>query len=458
MIRARIICVAGGLALLTATAGCGRTQLHSLEQRGGQLRGQLDAAESSAAAAASSAAQGTAAAALPAGALGALEIGPPVLSRQACAAAGASALGSIAHRVYGEAVSSEQVRVAVRFAQNSRRLARAVMHHDPGLARGAARALIATGHVARIEVDDGRRVLADVGTPRAIAPTSGVITDSHGRSVGHFRVAIQTVDGLALTIQGLTGGRVIVHGSRRGRFGNTHGLPANLPAHGELRALGRPIEVVSMNVTPFDGRTLWLSVLRSRRALTRYCRRDVDETVAAVLGAVGARMYAYEASSHKVSAALERVRSDGPLVRAVLAGDARAVRHAIDALLNRHIVRIRISGPRGMLVDVGGPHVLAPAATTMTVAGLPIGRVVLSLQDDLGYVLLAQRLLGVEVVLRQGGTQVMSTAGTPPPSIPRFGRLHSGGRNYVASSFMGQAFPTGRLRISLLVPDGLVPP
>jgi len=326
-----------------------------------------------------------------------------------------------------------------------------VERHDPGLARKAARELLATGHIVRIEVDDGQRVLADIGSTRAIAPTRGVITDREGQVVGHFKLAIQTVDGVGLTAQGLTGARVVVRGEG-GRFGETRGLPVHLPARGELRAIGRPLEVVSFPMASFAGPHLQLSVLRSRNALTRYCRRDADLTVAAV------RMYSYEASSHTVNAALARVRSDGPLVRAVLDGDARAVRQAIVALLNQHIVRIRVSGPRGLLVDVGGPHVLAPAATTMTAAGLPIGRVVLSIQDDLGYVLLAQRLLGVQVVLRQGGTQVMSTAGTPPASIPRFGRLHSGGRSYVASSFMGRAFPTGRLRISLLIPDGLVQP
>jgi hypothetical protein len=118
-------------------------------------------------------------------------------------------------------------------------------------------------------------------------------------------------------------------------------------------------------------------------------------------------------------------------------------------------VRVRLFRGTRLLVDVGGPYVLAPVAAVLRDAGeRPIGRVVLAVQDDMGYMLLAHRFTGAEVVMRVGSHQVMGTLRPGPRRIPDAGPVTYRGTRYEAVSFKATAFPTGSLRISLLVRPG----
>ncbi len=107
-----------------------------------------------------------------------------------------------------------------------------------------------------------------------------------------------------------------------------------------------------------------------------------------------------------------------------------------------------------MLADVGGPYILAPVTGTLRSGGRTIAHYVLSVQDDLGYVKLETRFLGAPLVLRVGARQipVEGQLTGAPASIPTRGPLTLRHVAYQAYSFKAAAFPSGSLRISMLVP------
>ena len=54
--------------------------------------------------------------------------------------------------------------------------------------------------------------------------------------------------------------------------------------------------------------------------------------------------------------------------------------------------------------------------------------------------------------MRAGGHQVEGTLSPGPASVPNRGVVSYGGRSYQAYSFTAEAFPSGPLRVSLLIP------
>jgi hypothetical protein len=53
--------------------------------------------------------------------------------------------------------------------------------------------------------------------------------------------------------------------------------------------------------------------------------------------------------------------------------------------------------------------------------------------------------------MRVGGRQVQGTLDPGPASVPERGPVSYRGRSYEAYSFTAEAFPSGALRISLLI-------
>ncbi|HEX4564872.1 MAG TPA: hypothetical protein VH115_10480, partial [Solirubrobacteraceae bacterium] len=149
---------------------------------------------------------------------------------------------------------------------------------------------------------------------------------------------------------------------------------------------------------------------------------------------------------------VRRVQRSGPLVRAVAARDAAATRSAIEALLNQHIVRMRVSVGGQLLSDVGGPYVLAPVSASLLAGGRTIGRFTLSIQDDEGYLRLTRRLAGVYVLMYMGPTLVKNSLGPSPGTPPEDGRYEYRGHTYRTVTLHAEAFPSGPLRIVVLVP------
>ena len=133
-----------------------------------------------------------------------------------------------------------------------------------------------------------------------------------------------------------------------------------------------------------------------------------------------------------------------------------AIHTAVHRLVysHTHIVRLRVSRGSELLEDEGGPYILAPIGGRLRLHGKEVGHFVFSVQDDLGYVKLVTRFIGAPLLLRSdsGNVPVQGLLTPGPPSVPDRGPLQYRGISYQAYSFKAEAYPSGRLRVSLLLP------
>jgi hypothetical protein len=186
------------------------------------------------------------------------------------------------------------------------------------------------------------------------------------------------------------------------------------------------------------------------------CGRAAPETLAQAAGWVAKQIYYGEVSSSETRRDRHQVESYAPLLRAVAADQQVAIRAAVTSIVysHTHIVRLRVSRGSKLLADVGGPHVLAPVGGTLRLHGRAIGRYLLSAQDDVGYVKIETHYIGAPLVLRTGAANVpvAGLLAPGPAAIPEHGPVVYRRVRYQAYSFNASAFPSGQLRISLLVP------
>jgi hypothetical protein len=185
------------------------------------------------------------------------------------------------------------------------------------------------------------------------------------------------------------------------------------------------------------------------------CGNETATTVADTIGIVATRIYEEEAAGGHDK---QQVEGDQPLLSALAAGNRSAVKSAVTRLVfsGTHIVRLRIVQDGEVLADVGGPYVLAPVRGVLRFEGRTVGEYVLSVQDDVGYVKLATRFIGLPLIFMRDGARVPlpGTIGSSPP-IPEHGDVTFKGAEYRVFSVAAEAFPAGALRISMLIP---VPP
>ena len=183
------------------------------------------------------------------------------------------------------------------------------------------------------------------------------------------------------------------------------------------------------------------------------CPGSPAQTRVETLGHVGERIYQEELHSPDVSATLRHIERSSAFQHAVAAHDAAGVRAAIVGFFGEHIhvVRVRVTIGGHLLEDLGGPYVLAPVHGTVRSGGRVVGQFEMAIQDDAGYLKLAHLFTGAEVLMRTGARQVMGTLSPGPASVPDRGPVSYGGRTYEAYSFTGEAFPSGPLRLSLLL-------
>ena len=81
----------------------------------------------------------------------------------------------------------------------------------------------------------------------------------------------------------------------------------------------------------------------------------------------------------------------------------------------------------------------------------------LSVQDDTGFIKLMRRFTGAGAVLRLGGRLVPGSA-TAPPALGARVMAATDGERFATTAFTARAFPSGRLRVALLVPVGATAP
>jgi len=186
------------------------------------------------------------------------------------------------------------------------------------------------------------------------------------------------------------------------------------------------------------------------------CGARAPEVLATAAGTVAERIYASEVKSSEVLSDKHQIESDGPLLSAMASGNSAAIKAAVHTLVysHTHIVRLRVSRGSVLLADDGGPYILAPVSGRLRSHGKEVGHFVFSVQDDLGYVKLETRFVGAPLVMRTdaGNVPVEGLVKPGPDTIPDHGPVSYGGTNYEAYSFKANAYPSGRLRISLLLP------
>jgi hypothetical protein len=179
-------------------------------------------------------------------------------------------------------------------------------------------------------------------------------------------------------------------------------------------------------------------------------------TIAGVDAIVAQQIYAAELRGHEVSADIAHVIGSQMLLRALARNNQAAVSAAVHAIVYTplwHIVRLRVERAGRVLADVGGPDVIAPISGALRWQGRTIGTYVMSVQDDVGYVKLVSRFIGVPIDLYRNGSFLMGTLQPPPAPVSSGASVSVGGRAYQARVLSAHSFPTGSLRVALLVPS-----
>lgn len=377
----------------------------------------------------------------------------PAVAPTSCAATVASTLGQVGERVYQTAATGDDVAEAVGRVQSSSALVSAIESADAAGAGAALRSLL-QGQIVRIEVLRDGHVLAAAGTGPAIAPVRGSIAGTDAS----FVLSVQSDNDYLQVAHQITGAQVLMLAGGHRLAGTISGPPAaSVPSSGPLSYEGQSYEVASLTGATYPSGPLRIALLVPSSAFS--CLASGSQTHAQTLGRVGERIYQEELHSESVSATLRLLERSPSFLSAVAARNAIATHAAIDGFFKAHIhvVRVRVTVGQRLLVDIGGPYVLAPVHGTLRSGGRVIGHFEMSIQDDAGYLKLAHLFTGAEVLMRTRGRQVEGTLDPGPASLPSEQRSASGaltydGRDYQAYSFTAEAFPSGPLQISLLIP------
>jgi hypothetical protein len=366
----------------------------------------------------------------------------------ACASTVASTLGTVAARIYHEAATGGDVEQAVHRVQSSTALTGAIQSGNAGAARAALRALLA-GQIVRIEILRGGHVFARAGSGAAIAPVHGLLPGTSAT----FILSTQPDHAYLQVVHQVTGAQVLLLAGNHPIAGTIHAaLPAGSPAAGPLTLAGQSYQSFTLPGALYPSGPLRIVLLTPSSSIS--CPGSQAQARVETLGHVGERIYQEELHSPDVAATLHHMESSTVFQHAVAAGDATATRAAIIGFFGQHIhvVRVRVTIGSKLLIDQGGPFVLAPVHGTLRSGGRVVGHFTMAIQDDAGYLKLARLFTGAEVLMRTGSKQVMGTLDPGPASVPDRGEVTYRGRAYQAYSFTGEAFPAGPLRISLLLP------
>lgn len=186
------------------------------------------------------------------------------------------------------------------------------------------------------------------------------------------------------------------------------------------------------------------------------CGAASTATIAGVDGVVAQLIYKAELHSREVSADIAHIMGSRELVNAVASANGSAAYAAVHTIVYTprwHIVRLRVVRNGRVLADVGGPDIIAPVSGPLRLNGRVVGSFVMSVQDDLGYVKLVSRFIGVPIDLYRNGSLVMGTLQPAPPLVRTGAPVTVAGRKYQAHVLDALAFPSGALRVALFVPE-----
>jgi hypothetical protein len=377
---------------------------------------------------------------------------------RSCAVTVLQALGGVLDRVYREGVASERTAAAENLIASSVALREAVETDNAKAARAAARALIATGHMTNLRVIRAGQTLINIGGP-ALVGLKGTLIGVDGEPIATYLTSVWADSSFVDEGDGIAEGSVAVrssgspHGGRTiaGSFALPHGT---LPNEGTLTRGHVVYQYTSFPAQAYPSGALRVYLLRALSSIVPLCGHTSEDTLVNTLHRVATLIYAEE-SGGAAQAQIKRVQHNGALLAAVAQRDPEATRLAIDELLNEHIVRMRVSAGGMLLADVGGPFVLAPVGGTLRLHGRMIGSFLLSIQDDEGYLRLAKRLAGLDVLMYDSSANpqlVKNSVGPAPGTVPASGPYHYRGQTFDVFTLRAQAFPSGPLVIRVLVP------
>ena len=172
------------------------------------------------------------------------------------------------------------------------------------------------------------------------------------------------------------------------------------------------------------------------------------------LGRVVARVYHEGISSERTVVAKRQIESSTALRRAVESGSSSATTAAAQALIAAgHLTNVRVvRAGRRTLADVGGPALTPLQGTLKDAHGKPIASYTTSVWSDAGFVAESDGVGEGNVALRVGGSSVGGSFALPAGSLSDAGTVSVQGVPYQYTSFAGEAFPSGALRVYLLKP------
>jgi hypothetical protein len=386
----------------------------------------------------------------------------PEDTANACGPAVLEALSQVGQHVYNEGVSSERTEIAKRTITGSSTLREAVERGDAAAARTAAQALLATGHMTNLTVLHGAQTLATVGSPDALAPLHGTILSKAGAPIGSFVTSVWADAGFLSEMQGVVEGDIALRAGKHNISGSFALPTGELPAAGKLTTHGKAFQYASFPASIYpSGSSLRVYILRTVSSTAHICGPTAQDTLVATLSRVASLIYAGEGGPHAL-VQVHRAQQDGALLAAVAARDPAATRKAVVGLVfdHTHIVRMRVSAGGHLLSDVGGPYVLAPVGGALRLHGKQIGSLTLSIQDDEGYLRLAKRLVGLDVLMYMNPTSphpelVKNSLGPGVgafSSVPTSGLYSYRGHTFRVFTLNAHSFPSGPLRISVLIP------
>jgi hypothetical protein len=180
------------------------------------------------------------------------------------------------------------------------------------------------------------------------------------------------------------------------------------------------------------------------------CSAAVLDTRARVLEHV----YHEGVQSERVDSAVSVIEHSQALREAVASGNRAAALQAAQALLaTGHLTDVSVTRGGQPFVELGGPAVTPVRGTLKGAGGAPIASYVTSVWSDKGFLAEARGISQGAVVLRTpGGTSVGGSRSLGAGALPPEGTLSQRGVAYSYTSFPAEAYPSGALRVYLLIP------
>jgi hypothetical protein len=191
-------------------------------------------------------------------------------------------------------------------------------------------------------------------------------------------------------------------------------------------------------------------------AVSSPCGRSSAATIASVDAVAARRIYTSELHGRETRVDIGHITHSTALLNALASSNDAAVRAAVHGLVYTpkwHIVRLRVIRSGRVISDIGGPYIIAPVTGALRSHGKTVGRYVMSVQDDVGYVKLVTRFIGVPLELYRHGTPLMGTVNHAPANVTNGVTFGARSNEYLPIVLKMHAFPQGALRVALMLPQ-----